>query len=87
MRGIAAVCFVLAAFAWVPPFIDRAGLVALGLAVAALAIPAGASSGLPWRDRARGPALFDGLPLDEAAGADLMRRAAMLSDRDGPAES
>lgn len=39
-RFLAAVCFVCAAFAWIPPYIDRAGLAALGFAFLALAIRA-----------------------------------------------
>jgi hypothetical protein len=40
VKAVAFACFVCAAFAWVPPFIDRAGLAALGLAFLALAVGA-----------------------------------------------
>jgi hypothetical protein len=38
MRLLSAVSFVLAAFAWVPPMIDRAGCAALGAAFLALTV-------------------------------------------------
>lgn len=38
MRAAAATCFALAAFAWTPPYIDRVGLAALGMALLALSI-------------------------------------------------
>lgn len=40
-RLIAFTCFVCAAFAWVPPFVDRVGLAALGLAFLAWSIGRG----------------------------------------------
>lgn len=38
-RLLAALLLTLAAFAWAPPFLDRAGTAALGLAFLALAMP------------------------------------------------
>lgn len=43
--ALAFVCFVCAGFAWVPPFLDRAGLAALGFAF--LAISVGRGAGVP----------------------------------------
>jgi hypothetical protein len=39
VRTLAFLTLGLAAFAWVPPYIDRAGLAALGLGFIALALP------------------------------------------------
>jgi hypothetical protein len=39
VRSLAFATFVLVAFAWVPPYIDRAGLAALALGFVALALP------------------------------------------------
>lgn len=46
-RFVAFALLVCAAFAWVPPLIDRPGLAALGLAFAALALSPGVSRA--WR--------------------------------------
>lgn len=45
VRGLGFSCFLCAAFAWVPPFIDRAGLAALGFAFVALTV--GRGTGVP----------------------------------------
>lgn len=51
-RFAAFVCFVAAAFAWVPPLIDRPGLAALGLGFTALALgKVKLQAGGSWRDR------------------------------------
>ncbi len=39
MRSLALALLALSAFAWTPPFLDRAGTLALGLAFLALALP------------------------------------------------
>jgi hypothetical protein len=62
-RLAAASCFLCAAFAWVPPLIDRPGLAALGLAFLALSVGRGFE-----RRRRELPSLA-GLDLDALTGA------------------
>jgi hypothetical protein len=58
VRFLACTAFVLAAFAWVPPHIDRAGLAALGLGLMALTIKRPKAGGIAeLLGLARGPAL------------------------------
>jgi hypothetical protein len=58
VRFLAFAAFVLAAFAWVPPHIDRAGLAALGLGLMALTIKRPKAGGIAeLLGLARGPAL------------------------------
>ncbi len=61
MRSLAFAFLALSAFAWTPPFLDRAGTLALGLAFLALALPSRPrrTMRLPGR-QARGPAILDG---------------------------
>ena len=76
-RWAAFSCFVCAAFAWVPPFIDRAGLAAFGFGFLALSLGRAwgvARSGVPPPPDLR--ALLTqtadssvGLPLAERVGA------------------
>lgn len=47
MRWIASTCFLSAAFAWVPPYLDRAGVAALGFAFLALTVGRGAVGASP----------------------------------------
>jgi hypothetical protein len=75
--------FVCAAFAWVPPFIDRAGMAALGFGVLALSL------GRAWGVARPGitapaptPAMFD-LESLMPAHSDAVERIGAYSDDDG----
>lgn len=73
-RAGAFTMFVCAAFAWTPPFLDRAGTAALGLAFLALAVgrPAvGARPALPFLPTA--PAAVDTSRLT-AEASEMVRR-------------
>lgn len=71
---------VCAAFAWVPPLIDRPGLAALGLAFAALALSPGVSRA--WRPARDTQAVADetlAVKPDSELGT-LLDRLGMYSD-------
>jgi hypothetical protein len=77
MRVLACTFLALAAFAFVPPFLDRAGTAALGLAFLALALGGGSP--------VRRPALFQPRPHDLGLGLDDLEPVmAELSDRLAP---
>jgi hypothetical protein len=63
-RLAAFVLLACAAFAWVPPFLDRAGTAALGFAFLALALGRVPVAARPSIASLRKPALFDPTPLD-----------------------
>jgi hypothetical protein len=87
-RLAAFVLFVCAAFAWVPPHLDRPGLAALGLAFLALTVGRVPVASRPTTPLVRGPALFDPEPLEPVpssleralAGYGLTRRDELDSD-------
>lgn len=58
-RLIAFTCLTCAAFAWVPPGIDRAGLAALGLAFLAWSIGRGIRLPFTLSPRVQGPAALE----------------------------
>lgn len=76
-RLIAFTFFLMAAFAWVPPYIDRAGLAALGFAFLAVSVGRGAGvprpSKLPLGLRSEGE---DDIGDLEALGAQLREQLA-----------
>lgn len=53
-----------AAFAWVPPFLDRAGTAALGLAFLALGLGRAPVAARPSTPSIRRPAIFEPEPLE-----------------------
>lgn len=80
LKLAAATCFVCAAFALVPPGIDRLGLVALGAGLAALAT---------WRVRVAEPRnrLAAALSALQASGAPPPQTLAELYELDADAEA
>lgn len=85
MRVLAFALLACAAFAWTPPFLDRAGTAALGLAFAALAIGtirAPRERRLPFRLR---PDATAATPTGSSSMSDLVERvsAYALDDPSG----
>jgi hypothetical protein len=88
VRFLAFAAFVLAAFSWVPPYIDRAGLAALGLGLMALTIKRPKSGGIAeLLGLARGPAL-EPMPSVPPATIDVPEYRDELDDlEDGAADA
>lgn len=80
MRSLACACFVLAAFAWVPPFLDRAGLAALGFAFLALSVGRASGVARPALFSPRGRPEAEALPDVEPVLRDLSERLAAYDD-------
>ena len=79
-RWSAFTCFVCAAFAWMPPFLDRAGLAAFGFGFLALSL------GRAWGvARSGAPALLDPRAFfpqaaDSSNGTSLVERVGAYGD-------
>lgn len=82
-RLLAFSCFLCAAFAWVPPFIDRAGLAALGFAFVAVSV--GRGTGVPRPTKLALGLRPEGDELEglDAIGAQLREQLAAYGLRGG----
>lgn len=75
MRTVAAVLLGSAAIDWPALVLDRAGVALLGLAAIALALPRPRAARGRLEQKPRGPAIFEGLGLEEQELDDAAARA------------
>ena len=82
-RWTAFTLFLCAAFAWVPPFVDRAGLAALGFGFLALSL--GRAWGVARSGVSAPPAIPGSFPFPDlmAANDTAVERIGAYSDDDG----